>query len=140
MVGPAVAVEAGEDAEDDRAGDGEEDGHQGDERGVAEVHADFAADRLAGHEGEAEVAVQGAADPVDVPLPGGLVEFQFLAEGGDGVRGRVLAEDLGGDVAGQGLYGEEDEDGGEEQRADRGARSAGYEGEHAQAPFRPMPR
>ena len=86
MVRPAVAVQAREDAEDDRAGDGEEDGHQGDERGVAEVQADFAADRLAGHEGEAEVAVQGAADPVDVPLPGGLVEFQFLAEGGDGVR------------------------------------------------------
>lgn len=130
VVGPAVAVEAREDAEHDRTGDGEQDGDQGDQRGVAEVHGDLAADRLPGDQGGAEVAVQGAAHPFGVPLPGGPVEAQLLAQGGDGVRGGVLAEDLGGDVAGQGLDGEEDEDGGEEEGAEGGGHPAGHEGDH----------
>ncbi len=140
MVGPAVAVEAREDAEDDRTGDREEDGDEGDQRRVAEIHGHFAADGLAGDEGGAEVAVQRAPHPVAVPLPGGLVEVELAAQGGHRVRGRVLAEDLGGDVAGEGLDGEEDEDGRQEESANCGRDAAGYEGEHGQAPFRPMLR
>ncbi|SIH89954.1 Uncharacterised protein [Mycobacteroides abscessus subsp. abscessus] len=98
-------------------------GHE--DEGVADALAEELRDRSAGGGRGAEVADEETAEPFEVALPRRQVEAELLVEGGDALRGGLLAEDGAGGVSGQQECraedderdGEEDE-GGEDQPAD----------------------
>ena len=96
-----------------------------------ELLAELAGDRLAVQRRRAEVAVQDAADPVEVLHDERPVEAELLADRRDLLRRRLRAADDLGQVAGQQAQQQEhddagDEDGDQQQRRAAAARTASW--------------
>ena len=108
LVGQPVAELHGEHAERDRERHGDQRGEEGEEQRVSEPLADLFADRVLAGPGGAEIALDGAAEPVEVAFGQRLVEAEILADVFDRLRGRRLAEIGGGEIAGQGFDAAED--------------------------------
>ena len=104
-----VAVAHREHAEHDGERHGDDGGGKGEEERVAEALADVGRDVLAVRVALAEIALHGAAEPLEIADDGRLIEAELGADIGDRLRRRLLAEHGGRDVAGQDLRAGEDQ-------------------------------
>jgi hypothetical protein len=112
-------VERRHDAAHDAERDDEQEGEQRELGRVAEGGADDVRDRPALGVRLAEIALDEARDPVAVADEDVAVGPELLVQRRDGGRIGERAEDAAGDVAGQDLGAEEDDDAQQPERDDR---------------------
>jgi hypothetical protein len=115
----AIALEGGDDSTEDRQRHDEHEGEGGELERVDERVADESRNGEAVGEGFAEITLEEARDPVPVLGPEGAVGAKLLVQVVDGRLVGERAEDAAGDVAGQHLRAEEDDDAEQPERDER---------------------
>src|SRR5262249_35323743 len=111
VVEDEVATHGGERADQHRERDGDPGGEEDQRQRVLRPVAHDGRHRVARRQRHPEVAVQQAADPVQILVDKRVVEAQLLAQRGELVRRSRVREDLLRGVAGQRLGGEKHEHG-----------------------------
>ena len=109
------------------------------QQGVEDARRQDIGDRARAGERIAEIAVQDAAEPMDISHHRRVVEVQLLAQEGNRLRRRIAPQHARGDVARQHLDDRKNDDRDDEQREHRqqNSRDQQPQDDHARFPFTP---
>ena len=115
MVDPLVAMRRLDERGDERQGEVDQEGIDGQEQGVEDARRQDIRDRAGAGECLAEVAMEDSAQPVGIPHHRRVVEVHLLPEDGDRLGRRIAAEHARGNIAGQNFDDGKNSDGDDEQ-------------------------
>ena len=115
MVDLLVAMRGLDERGNERQGQVDQEGVDGEQQGVEDARRQDIGDRAGAGESLAEIAVEDSAQPVDISHHRRVVEVHLLPEDGDRRRGRIAAEHARGDIAGQHLDDRKNSDRNDEQ-------------------------